>query len=501
MIRQNRIRFVHVLLLLLLCTGTYRSAAVEGVASGTVFFLPDTNGLIGDAYLELYWQINPFSLHYRKDTVGALVARVQTGIVIRHDTGIVLEDHYMMYTDPAAPEQASARNILELKRLRLPYGTFRVELTLTEPDFPQRPFVYTQDINIPPPLPDAACYSDIQMVDTLYAATEKDNVFSRNGYIQIPLAVNFIDDDRKTLRYYAELYQADRIEPELYPLVQHAYISKREDGGMIPYLQQRDTIPAAPVIPVIGSFDLSPVASGNYYLSIRLLDRGERELASKTCFFQLVNKHPVARDAAPAKEDDTTEGTGVVFLDMSKTFVSAYSFPQVKAMLEMLLPVSDVWERKTIENFLRKPDEMYMRYFIYNHFLKIDGKDPEKAWKDFSDKVREVNRLFGSTAMPGYKTDRGFIYLKYGKPSDRILVKNEPGALPYEIWQYYSLGKQSMEGIFLFYQPGSSVQDYRLLHSTVNGELRNSQWRTLLYTKGGANANPNSRAEQYIRSR
>ncbi len=480
--------------------GAHRSAAVEGVASGSVFFLPDTNGMIGSAYLELYWQINPFSLHYRKDTAGALVARVQTDIVIRHDTGIVLKDRYMMYTDPAAPEQASSRNILELKRLQLPYGTFRVELTLTEPDFPERPFVYTQDINIPPPLPDAARYSDIQIVDTLYAATGKNSVFSRNGYIQIPLAVNFIDDDRKTLRYYAELYQADRIEPELYPLVQHAYISRREDGGLIHYLQQRDTLPGAPVIPVIGSFDLSSLASGNYYLNIRLLDKGERELTQKSYFFQLVNKQPIAREETPAKED-TTEGTGVVFLDMSKTFVSAYSFLQVKAMLEMLLPVTDAWERKTIENFLRKPDEMYMRYYIYNYFLKINDKDPERAWKEFSDKVREVNRLFGSNAMPGYKTDRGFIYLKYGKPSDRILVRNEPGALPYEIWQYYSLGTQSMEGIFLFYQPGSSVQDYRLLHSTVNGELRNSQWRTLLYTKGDANVNMNSRAEQYIRSR
>ncbi len=489
-----------VLLFLLLCTGIRQSAAVEGVASGTVFFLPGADGLVGDAYLELYWQINPFSLHYRKDTTGALTARVHTGIIVRHDTGIVLEDHYMLHTNPAAPEHASSRNILELKRLRLPYGKFRVELTLTEPDFPQRPFVYTQDINIPSPMPDAACYSDIQLVDTLFATMEQSSIFSRNGYIQIPLATNFLDDDRKILRYYAELYQADRIEQALHPLVQHAYISRRTDGGMVQHLQQRDTVPATAVIPVIGSFDLSSLASGNYYLNIRLQDRDERELASKTYFFQLVNKHPVAREAAPVK-DDTTEGTGVVFLDMSKTFVSAFTFPQVKAILEMLLPVSDVWDRKAIENFLKRPDEMYMRYFVYNHFLKINSKEPEKAWKEFSEKVREVNRLFGSNAMPGYKTDRGIIYLKYGKPNDRIMIKNEPGALPYEIWQYYSLGKQSMEGVFLFYQAGSSVQDYRLLHSTVNGELRNSQWRTSLYTKGETNANVNSRAEQYIRGR
>lgn len=269
---------------------------------------------------------------------------------------------------------------------------------------------------------------------------------------------------------------------------------------MIGFLQQRDTLPGAPVLPVVGSFDLSSLSSGNYYLHLRLLDKGERELTSKSYFFQLVNKNPVARESASATED-TTEGTGVVFLDMSKTFVAEFTFPQIKAILEMLLPVSDVWSRKAIENFLRKPDEMYMRYFVYNHFLKINGAHPERAWKEFSDKVREVNRLFGSNILPGYKTDRGFIYLQYGPPNDRIIVKNEPGARPYEVWQYYSMTTQSTEGVFLFYQPGSAVQDFKLLHTTVIGEMRNSQWRQALYIKGDANANTNSRAEQYIRGR
>jgi len=484
--------------LLLLCTGLARPAgAVEGVASATVFFLPGAGGQAGTAYIELCWQIDPMSLHYRKDTAGMLTATVRTDIVIRNDTGIVAGDHYLLHTRPAYPQAASAQHILELRRLTVPAGSMQLTLKLTEPQFPQRNFSYTQNISVPQP--DSVGYSGIQLVDTAYPAVGgEDPVFFRNGHTQLPWPGNFLDDNRKVIRYYAELYGADRLHVETYPVVQHVSISRREDGGMIQHLQRTDTLLPAPVVPVSGQFDLSALASGNYYLGIRLLDRDRHPLATRSFFFQLVNKHPAAivRDTTA----DTTEGT-TTFLDMSTTFVAKYTLPQVRAILEMLLPVSDDWDRKAIENFMKKPDEMYMRYFIYNYFLKINGKDPEQAWKAFSDRVREVNRMFGSGVMPGYKTDRGIIYLKYGKPNDRIVVNNEPGALPYEIWQYYALGRQSMEGVFLFYQPGSSVHDYRLLHSTVNGEMRNSQWRRSLYIKGEDNGNANSRAEQYIRNR
>ncbi len=478
-----------------------RVEAIQGVASGTVFYLPDTNGQVGNAYLELYWQIDPFSLHYRKDSNGALVAWVQTDIVISNDTGVLFEDSYLLATDPADPERASQRVIMDLRRLTLPYGKCKLELKLTEPEFPAQSFVYRQELDIPTPQSNHPLYSGIQLVDTLFLSPDVSNVFARNGYIQIPLAINFIDEDRKVLRYYSELYQTINLDTATFPIVQHSYISRREDGGMIPFLQKRDTMPAATVLPVIGTFDLSSLPSGNYFLNLRLIDRGGREVAAQNFFFQLLNKNPVSREDTAKKTEDTTDSPGVVFLDMSKTFVAKYNLAQVKAILEMLLPVADVWNRKAIENFLRRPDEMYMRYFIYNYFQKIDKDDPERAWKAFSERVKEVNRLYGTGSTPGYKTDRGQVYLKYGKPDDRVIVRNEQGALPYEIWHYYSVSQQSMEGLFLFYQPGSSVQDYRLLHSTVIGELRNTNWRLLLYTKGDGMINNSSRAEQYFRDR
>ena len=501
---MNGKKGLYTVLLLVLALGVAREVrAVQAVVSATVFCMPDAGGSGWTPYVEVCWEIDPMTLHYRKDSAGMLRAEVRTDVEIYDDKGIVAEDHYLLHTRPSLPEAAAGQQILELKRLPVPGGKLRLVLRLMEQQFPETAFTHEAQISVP--LPDSIRYSDIQLVDTLYPApegtlTEDVRIFLRNGYIQLPFPGNFLDDHRKIIRFYAELYRADGLEPFAYPLTQELNVSRREDGGTILHLQRTDTLQPAPVIPVNGQFDLSTLASGNYFLNVRLYDRDHRELTGQRFFFQLVNKNPVSREQKKEETADTTE-PGVTFLDMSTTFTAKYTLPQIKAILEMLLPIAEEWDRRAIENFLKKPDEMYMRYFIYNYFQKINGKEPEKAWKEYADKVREVNRMFGSGTTPGYKTDRGYIYLRYGKPDDRVIVRNEPGALPYEIWQYYSTRRQSTEGIFLFYQPGASVQDFRLLHSTVNGELRNSQWRRSLYIKGDDNANLNSRAEQYIRNR
>ena len=112
----------------------------------------------------------------------------------------------------------------------------------------------------------------------------------------------------------------------------------------------------------------------------------------------------------------------------------------------------------------------------------------------------EVNKLFSSTGTPGYQSERGFIYLRYGQPSDVITVENEQGSLPYEIWQYNTLERtnhRSMaNAVFLFYRPNQMTSEFKLLTSNVTEEVQNAGWRSFLYVNGGTNSS--ARAEQYM---
>ncbi len=292
-----------------------------------------------------------------------------------------------------------------------------------------------------------------------------------------------------------------------YPLIEKVFIAKKPDSGPYGNTLKRDTVNPQKLSFVSGSFNVAALASGNYYLRVTLENRIHKVIASESLFFQRLNTHPVIEKDTlknTEKSPDPVSDTGmehVNLLDLNKTFVAKYSLPQVRAILKMLLPGSDALGTENINNFLKKPDELYMRYYIYNFFLNINKDDPAYAWKEYSNKILEVNKLFTSHGTPGYETERGFIYLRYGKPTDIITVENESGTLPYEIWQYNTLTqtnrKEVANALFLFYRPQATF-DYKLLHSTVEGEIQNEAWRTYLYTGGGGGTNGNSRAEQYI---
>jgi len=479
----------------LLCVSvTWSAKAVDAVFNYAVFYdFHTTDGKVINAQMELYWQINPKSLHYKKNEQGLLISQVQTDVAFKGADGkVVHEEHYMLNTTPVLPANGLSQRIMDFQKAVLPYGKIYVEVKLTEPAFPQNVFVYNDSAEIDAPQ-DAPLYSTLQLLDTV-VHNNQQSPFLKNNRQQIPISTNFYDESRKLMYFYAELYQLGVVDTSQRPIVQHFYISKKSlDGTALNGLQKKDTITSPAFISRLDSFKLSNLPTGNYYLNAVIFSAGKEILASKSTFFQLINKNPEEPKPDSSSADTAKELT---YVNLTKTFVGKYNLPQLKSILRMLLPISDPSDQRTINDFLKRPDENYIRYYIYNYFARDNQKNPEKPWEAYAERVREVNRLFGISNKPGYETDRGYMYLKYGKPDDIVTVPNEPGALPYEIWQYYAVGRTNQPGVFLFYQPASSMNEFKLLYSTVNGEMKNSQWRSLLFS-GGA-SNNNSRVEQYL---
>jgi GWxTD domain-containing protein len=402
----------------------------------------------------------------------------------------------VLQTRPLPPGEAAIQRILELQRFSVPPGTYQLELQLSETGFPAADFRFRDSVRAQPAA--APYYSTLQLLDTFFAGSQP-GPFLKNGRQQLPRSLNFLDEGQDRLHYYTELYHTDSVPDALYPLVQRVYVSKRK--GDLPYarLQQYDTLrKGAAFTPWLNTFSTAALPGGNYHLQAELRDRNGRLLTSQSVFFQTINADP--EDLKPLTADTGAKPAmeSYTVFDLSKTFVAKYDPAQLRAILKMISPIADPNESDAINGFLKKPDEIYSRYFIYNFFSRRNAKSPEQAWKEFSDIVREVNKQFKRGSTMGYETDRGFVYLKYGKPDERIPVPNEAGALPYEIWRYNIIGNTGQNGTFLFYQPGYIGGDLKLLHSTVVGEMRNGAWRSMLYSTGHSSGNSNSRAEQYI---
>ncbi len=489
---------------------SFTSSAIDAVVSHNIFYVPDNaqkNNLAPD--VEVYWEANPNTLHYKTTEDKKIIGRIKTDIIITDEHGIVAQEHYIIQTKAFNDiGEILYYNIIDLKKFALQPGHVKLRVLLTDVEDSVNHFAYTDTFTVLP-APATAFFGGIQLLDTIISSTAK-TAFEKNNRLQVPSGTNFVDEKKTTLRYYTELYGADRIPSKNFPLIQQVYIAKKENDVYYRHYLNVDTITTPQALSAItGTFSIATLESGNFYVEATLESKDHETIATQSFFFQRLNPHPAAIpvDSVQRKNKvvSDTSMENVTVINLNKTFLAKYNLVEIRGILKMLLPFSDEQGVRAINGFLKKPDETYMRYFIYNYFAAINKKDPSRAWKEFYPKIMEVNKLYSEHNTPGYSTDRGIIFLRYGKPTDIITVENESGTLPYEIWQYNLLtqknNKEISDAVFLFYKPNNISSDYRLLHSTVGGEVQNTSWRTFLYTTSEGGSNINSRAEQYIGNR
>jgi GWxTD domain-containing protein len=80
----------------------------------------------------------------------------------------------------------------------------------------------------------------------------------------------------------------------------------------------------------------------------------------------------------------------------------------------------------------------YLRRFWASRNLTA-GATRNDAMERFYAYVRDANERFregGVSRIPGWRTDRGRIFIKYGPP-DEVLSRPQSGSTkPYEVWKY-----------------------------------------------------------------
>jgi GWxTD domain-containing protein len=497
------------LLLSVIMLGSWSlSMGIQANVSHSVFYKKhkqDSTKLVPNILLS--WRAQNKTLHFIKNQKGELSAELICLIRISTDTSILIDEVFNIKTPPITT--SSYNQIIEdqYEYLAKP-GHYEIEVVLYEQDYKNELFQFSDTLTIKTETENEPFLSSIQLLDTFFKSEAK-TIYSRNNNIDLPLSSNFLGEKKNTINYYYELYFANKTSRSNFPLKINTYLSWKPLESTMPGYDFVDSIFNPQMqIGVYRTIPIENLKSGNYYVNTILMDKNNTILDKECKFFQRFNNRPDSLFKPTTKKSDTAivdeTKSSAHILDLTTTFVGKYNGNQVRAILKMLLLICDQNEGVSINGFLRKPDELYSKYFIYNFWEKRDKTAPEKAWKAYAEKIKEVNRLFKGSGLNGFETDRGKVYIQYGKPNDRIIVNNETNALPYEIWQYYNTEKQGTEGVFLFYKPGKSLGDYQLLHSTLMGEKRNNNWRALLYNNnitGSGNLSTDSQAEQYLRNK
>jgi GWxTD domain-containing protein len=79
----------------------------------------------------------------------------------------------------------------------------------------------------------------------------------------------------------------------------------------------------------------------------------------------------------------------------------------------------------------------------------------------------------------GWNSDRGRIYITYGPPDQKDRSPSSISQKPYERWTYDRLAGQSGGNICVFIDE-TGYGNYRLVHSTIRGEISNPGYETML---------------------
>lgn len=352
--------------------------------------------------------------------------------------------------------KGSYEMILSVKDLNVVDGRALNDTLVVEVNYPKNPSV-----------------SDILLYDSFTKAS-KPSACTKSGMDFLPRVYPFYGSNENKLNFYVELYNSDMLYDEGKYLVNY-YIETCESSTRLQDYAFVKRFPVAPVNVHIGSIDISSLPSGNYYLVVEMRDRSNALICSKSIRFFRSN---------PRATYDMYDLSAV---GIEATFVSQINnIDTLRKYICYLDPLCSESERDYSLNLVKTDDLKTMQQFFLNFWNSRSPMNPRSAWEDYLAAVRRVNMSFGTPSYPGYRTDRGYVFLKYGQPDKIVESPNEPGAYPYEIWHYYEVANQHNKR-FVFMSKDNVTNDFHLIHSDVIGEINNPRWQLEIYSRINGN--------------
>ena len=459
--------FVMSLLVLLALAGNAqtRTKRLRPYLSTTTYCAP---GLT--PYVENAIAIENRSATYKEFEPGKFKATVEITTMFRpYGDSLVCNLSKIALDSPVVTDTANLDGaFIDQQRFSLPNGEYEMEISITDMNSGETlpSTTVTVSLDFKEGIPSI---SDILLFDS-YAKADQLSACTKSGCDFLPRVYPFYGQSEDKLKFYAELYNSDQLYDEGKYLVNY-YIETVESSNQMKDYSFSKRFDVGQVNILLNTIDIKDLPSGNYYLVVEMRDRSNVLICSNSCFFQRSN---------PNVGFDMGDLAGV---NVANTFVSQITeIDTLRKYIRYLDPICTEMERDYSSNLVRTDDVTTMQQFLFNFWSTRSPMNPKQGFDDYLAAVRRVNMSFKTSSYPGYRTDRGYVFLKYGQPDKIMESPNEPGAYPYEIWHYYTVANQRNKR-FVFMSKDSAANDYQLIHSDVVGEINNPRWQLEIYSR------------------
>ncbi|MFZ5516661.1 MAG: GWxTD domain-containing protein [Candidatus Zhuqueibacterota bacterium] len=273
--------------------------------------------------------------------------------------------------------------------------------------------------------------------------SEGKNQFTKNAVEVVPNPSRVFGIESPFVYFYTEIYhlQADSL--------QAGNITKeymiRDFNGNVLISSRKEAAPGTSFALWADKINVLDLVSGKYQLNLKVTDNRSGAGAETTGEFWIHNPFKTISLAQYREED-------------------------IEEFRAQIMHITDQGELELFDQ-LNTPARIE---FINNYWR---GKDPNFRTEHLK-RFYLASERFNSPSLPGWKSDRGRVFIMYGPPDE---IEREPAGMEkraYEVWTYETLDQQGQVH-FVFCDFGT-FGNYQLIHSNIKSsqrsEIYNENW-------------------------
>ncbi len=453
--------FVVLVLLLLAGPGSARCQGGGVGGKGNFNIGVDFSRFYGDSsqvYVEVYYGLRENSLFYALDS-GRFTGAVNMRMIIRSDSAIVSKKEWTVpHIVADTGRMTGGQQLMGIEGIGLPPGKYTLSLSGYDIRDKSRHDSSSMPLEIQKYPEGSEAVSDIEFCSLIQQSANTQSRFYKNTLEVVPNASRLYGTGLPVLYYYFEVYNLLKsgktgstivhtsvLDINGNELLQHDKVKPRSHNSSVE----------------IGTMNIGSLHGGTYSLRVLLLDSAKFLLASSEKKFYIYKPGAVSDSATHAGREPLAAMDFYAMTDSEVT--QEFNEAQYLATQPEIAQYAKLSDTRAKQRFLyefwqrRNPDTAAMANPYRDQYLQ---------------RVAYTNTNLGVAFHPGWKTDRGRVYIVYGPPDDIERYANSQESLPYEIWHYNNIGG----GVIFVFVDRSGTGLYELVHSTYKTEMQDPNW-------------------------
>jgi len=419
-----------------------------------------------NSMLEIYYSFLQNDISYEKQD-GQFVGITLGELRLYEDS--IFKEKYAWKNQNIVPDSAQLQNlrmIIDRVAFELSAGNYECEFVVKDVNDTTNYHMQKWPLKIEKINQENPKLSNIEIASSITRAPQDhESPFYKNTLNVVPNPSLIFSKELPILFFYAEAYDLDRAGLNDGYILDY-YITNSNGTKLDSPAPRR--VPKTQIVnPSVefGMMNVGRLGSGAYQLHVNLMQPDETIISSENKKFYIYQK---GEEFKIASQDTSMQFQESMYYTMDSTAIDREFRIASYLMGDEL---RSIWN--SIENLEGR------KRFIFQ-FWQLRDPEPStsinEARERYYKRVDHANKTFRAFTREGWSTDRGRVYILYGPPSDILRHPNEQNLYPYEIWEYDHL----QSGIFFVFGDYEGYKNFRLLHSTLDGEIKDYNYMDTL---------------------